>query len=79
MKPTMTLLLALYVIVRAPASAAGRFFPLREELADVFYFTVRFSQVTWIDLYPALVGKIAKNAEKYPAETSKGSNRKYDE
>ena len=52
---------------------------MREELADVFYFTVRFSQVTWIDLYPALVGKIAKNAEKYPAETSKGSNRKYDE
>lgn len=52
---------------------------VREELADVFYFTVRFSQVTGIDLYSALVEKIAKNAEKYPVGTSKGSNRKYDE
>jgi NTP pyrophosphatase (non-canonical NTP hydrolase) len=52
---------------------------VREELADVFYFTVRFSQVTGIDLYSALEEKIAKNAEKYPVDVSRGSNRKYDE
>ena len=52
---------------------------VREELADVFYFTVRFSQVTGIDLFSALEEKIAKNAEKYPVDVSRGSNRKYDE
>jgi len=52
---------------------------VREELADVFYFVVRFSQVTGIDLCSALRDKISKNAEKYPVETSRGSNRKYDE
>ena len=52
---------------------------VREELADVFYFTVRFSQVTGIDLYSALEDKIAKNGVKYPVGTSRGSNRKYDE
>ncbi len=51
----------------------------REELADVFYFVVRFSQMTGIDLYDALRDKLAKNGEKYPVETSRGSNRKYDE
>ncbi len=52
---------------------------VREELADVFYFVVRFSQMTGMDLYSALQDKLVKNGEKYPVETSRGSNRKYND
>ena len=32
-----------------------------------------------IDLREALESKVSKNAEKYPVEKARGSNRKYDE
>lgn len=50
-----------------------------EELADVFFFVLRFAQMNNIDLAEALQAKLKKNGEKYPVETSKGSNRKYNE
>lgn len=50
-----------------------------EELADVLFFVLRFSQMNSIDLSQALQEKLKKNAIKYPVETSKGSNRKYNE
>lgn len=50
-----------------------------EELADVFFFVLRFAQMNSIDLSQALEDKMQKNGQKYPVETSKGSNRKYNE
>ncbi len=52
---------------------------IEDELADVFFFTLRFAQKNGIDLVQALRAKIAKNGKKYPVELSRGSNRKYTE
>lgn len=52
---------------------------IEEEVADVLYFVLRFAQTSGIDLSGALETKIAKNAEKYPAELSRGKNLKYTE
>ena len=52
---------------------------VRDELADVFYFVLRFAQMNSIDLYGALEKKIRENGEKYPADKFKGCNKKYDE
>ncbi len=52
---------------------------IEEELADVFFFLLRFAQMNNIDLSAALRGKLAKNELKYPVEKSKGSNKKYNE
>ena len=52
---------------------------IREELADVLYFTLRFAQMNGIDLSEVLKDKIMKNGLKYPVEKSRGSNLKYDE
>lgn len=49
-----------------------------EELADVFFFLLRFSQMYGFDLAEALERKLKINAEKYPVEKAKGSNRKAD-
>lgn len=50
-----------------------------DELADVFFFVLRFAQMNQINLEQALERKITKNALKYPVEKSKGSNKKYNE
>jgi NTP pyrophosphatase (non-canonical NTP hydrolase) len=52
---------------------------IEEELADVLYFILRFSQMYDIDLVEALEDKMEKNREKYPVEDAKNSNKKYDE
>ncbi|MBO4568797.1 MAG: hypothetical protein J5674_02285 [Candidatus Methanomethylophilaceae archaeon] len=52
---------------------------VREELADVLYFVLRFGQMNGIDLSDALKDKLAKNAVKYPVEKSRGRNLKYTE
>jgi NTP pyrophosphatase (non-canonical NTP hydrolase) len=50
---------------------------IEDELADVLFFLIRFSQRFDIDLERALYRKIEKSEKKYPVEKSKGSNRKY--
>lgn len=50
-----------------------------DELADVFFFVLRFAQMNGVNLESALLKKLKKNAEKYPIETAKGSNKKYNE
>jgi NTP pyrophosphatase (non-canonical NTP hydrolase) len=50
-----------------------------DELADVYFFLLRFAQMNQIDLSNALDAKLAKNEAKYPVGRSKGSNAKYDE
>ena len=52
---------------------------VEEELADVFFFVLRFAQMNHIDLKDALEMKMEKNARKYPAELVKGKNIKYNE
>ena len=52
---------------------------VEDEVADIFYFILRFAQLYNIDLEAALKSKIKKNKEKYPAEIFKGINKKYDE
>jgi len=52
---------------------------ISDELADTFYFILRFAQMNDIDLSEALVRKIKKNNEKYPVEKVTGKNLKYKE
>lgn len=47
-----------------------------EELADVLMYLVRLSSVLGIDLNEAVVDKLAKNAQKYPADQVRGSSQK---
>lgn len=50
-----------------------------DELADVYFFLLRFSQMNGLDLSAALDAKLAKNEAKYPVEKARGKNLKYDE
>ena len=50
-----------------------------EEIADVFFFLLRFVQMNDMDLSELLLKKIQINETKYPIETAKGSNKKYTE
>lgn len=50
-----------------------------EELADVFYFLIRFSQKYGVDLTSELLKKMEVNRLKYPVEKARGSNKKYNE
>ena len=52
---------------------------ISEELADVFFFLLRFSQMYEFDLKDSLLAKIEKNGEKYPVDKVKGKNLKYTE
>lgn len=48
---------------------------VREEIADVFCFTLSFANAMEIDLATALREKMVKNAEKYPADRFRGRFR----
>lgn len=50
-----------------------------DELADVLFFVLRLAERHGIDLTAAFLAKLAANAERYPVEKARGSNRKYDE
>lgn len=50
---------------------------IEEELADVFNYVVRLSDVLEIDLEKVAHQKIKKNAIKYPKDKFRGSTRKY--
>jgi dCTP diphosphatase len=52
---------------------------VENELADVLLAIIRFADKAEIDLEAIAERKIALNAEKYPAENFRGSDRKYDE
>ena len=49
------------------------------ELADVLIYLVRLADRLGVDLIAAAARKIAINAEKYPVDQAKGSNKKYTE
>ena len=50
---------------------------VESELADCFFFILRFSQRFDVDLKAALLKKIDENGKKYPVDLSRGSNKKY--
>ncbi len=50
-----------------------------EEMADVLLYLVRLADKLDVDLAAAAVAKIARNAQKYPVEKSRGNSRKYDQ
>lgn len=52
---------------------------VEEELADIFFFVLRFAQMNDIQLDEALLNKLEKNNKKYPVELVKGRNEKYNE
>jgi NTP pyrophosphatase (non-canonical NTP hydrolase) len=58
---------------------ASRKEEISDELADVFFFVLRFAQKNDIDLTLAFFNKMKKNARKYSVEEYKGSNKKYTE
>ena len=47
-----------------------------DEVADILIYTVRLASVAGIDLDEAVIRKLAKNAERYPADVVKGSSEK---
>lgn len=49
---------------------------VRDELADVLYYTIRLADVLDVDLAHALEQKLAKGELRYPVEASRGSARK---
>lgn len=52
---------------------------IRNELADIFYFALRLAQKYDIDVSNSLKEKIEENAQKYPVEKARGSNKKHTE
>ena len=50
-----------------------------DELADVFFFLLRFAQMNGFDLVDCFERKMEKNAKKYPVDKVKGKNLKYTE
>ena len=50
---------------------------VEQELADVLLYLVRLADRLGVDLEQAAADKIARNGEKYPADKSRGSSRKY--
>ncbi|MEM0448671.1 MAG: nucleotide pyrophosphohydrolase [Methanomassiliicoccales archaeon] len=50
-----------------------------EELGDVLYFLLRFSDRYNFDLSDELEKKLKLNDERYPIQLAKGSNKKYNE
>lgn len=59
--------------VRADQEAMER---IREELADVIIYSLTLAHDLELDLAAAIQTKIARNAERYPVDTSRGSARK---
>ncbi len=52
---------------------------VKEELADVIGFALLLAHHYEIDIREIVEAKLKKNAEKYPVEKAKGSNKKYNE
>ncbi len=49
---------------------------VENEMADVLFFVLRLAQRYDIDVSTAFARKLALNAERYPVDKSRGSNRK---
>lgn len=61
------------------AAVSNNLDAIKDELADIFYYTLLMSHDLGIDLEEALLAKLIKNAEKYPVDKAYGSSKKYTE
>lgn len=52
---------------------------VKEELADVMNYAFLIADKYKLDIKEIVLSKLAKNAEKYPIEKSKGNAKKYTE
>lgn len=52
---------------------------MKEELSDIFIYSILLADRLQINLDEVIQAKIAKNAEKYPVEKSFGKSSKYTE
>ena len=52
---------------------------LKEELADIFMFSILLAEKHNLDIATLIKEKIKKNEIKYPIDKSKGSAKKYNE
>lgn len=52
---------------------------MKEELSDIFIYSILLADRLKIDLDEVIQAKIVKNAEKYPVEKSFGKSSKYTE
>lgn len=52
---------------------------IEEEIADIAILLLEMAVVAGVNLGDAVEMKLARNAEKYPVEKAKGSNKKYNE
>ena len=52
---------------------------LKEELADIFAFSLLLAGKHGFDVKEIVLEKIKKNGEKYPVEKAKGTAKKYNE
>ena len=52
---------------------------LKEELADIFAFSLLLAEKHGIDIRQIVMDKIQMNGEKYPVDKAKGSAAKYTE
>lgn len=50
---------------------------MKEELSDIFIYSILLADRLKINLDEVIQAKIAKNAEKYPVEKSYGNSSKY--
>jgi dCTP diphosphatase len=62
-------------VMKTPAKAKA----VEDELADVFYYLLRLSDVLDVDLEKAFWEKMRHNQEKYPVKLAKGNAKKYNE
>lgn len=59
--------------------AADKQAEVKAELADILIYLVRIADKLNIDLYSAVLEKLQRNAEKYPAGKVRGKSKKYSE
>jgi NTP pyrophosphatase (non-canonical NTP hydrolase) len=52
---------------------------IKDELADVFAYSLLLADKYKLDVKEIVLNKIRKNADKYPIDKSKGSAKKYNE
>ena len=52
---------------------------IKEELADIMNYAFLIADKYKLDIKEIILSKLAKNAEKYPVDKSKGNAKKYTE
>ncbi len=64
---------------RGDVEGDGKRDEMLEELADIMVYCIHLADRLGADIPDVIAAKMAKNAEKYPVEKSRGSAAKYDE